>query len=365
MALLWCDGFDHYGNDETNLTDGPWAEIGGVHTLSTARPRTGTHSMRYTPTTVGFGIARRVFGAALTTAGASMAFYTPNLPSTNDLMALLRFRDAANADQVSIILQTTGAVAVYRGNASSGTLLATSTDLVTADSWNHLEAKVTIADAGSPGGAVEVRLNNVTIIDISGIDTQNTGNAETSQVCFLGKVSSGLLFGVSAIDWDDVFAWDTSGSQNNDFLGDQQVLTLFPNQDTAQADWTQNTGATEVSAIDEADPDDDTTYVAATAAAQVSEYELDDLPATVSAISAIQLTGRMKKTDAGTARVQQSLVSSAVGSPPAPAEFNGSDRNITTEYTYWPDISETDPATGAPWARAAVNSAKYKIERTA
>jgi len=66
----------------------------------------------------------------------------------------------------------------------------------------------------------------------------------------------------------------------------------------------------------------------------------------------------MKKTDAGAAKVQQSLVSGV-------SEFNGADRNITTAYTYWPDVSEQDPATGAPWTRTAFNAALYKIERTA
>lgn len=360
MALLWCDGFDHYGADENNMLDGPYAQAGW--TLSTTKARSGTHSLFSNWESAGNQILRRVFGAAKTTVGLGAAWYFPNLPDNNDRACIAEFRDAANNAQIHVTVQTTGAIEVKRGSFN-GTSLAVSTGLITADAWNHIEIKVRIAEAGSPGGAVEVRLNNVTIIDISGIDTQATANAETSQVAF-GDIS-GATPGSAGSYLDDLFAWDTSGSQNNDFLGDQQVLTLFPNQDTAQADWTQNTGATEVSAIDEASPDDDTTYVSAGSIGQISEYELGDLPATVSAISAIQLTGRMKKTDAGTARVQQSLVSSAVGSPAVPAEFNGADRNITTEYTYWPDISETDPATGAPWARAAFNSAKYKIERTA
>lgn len=364
MTLLWCDGFDHYGLAEANMLDGPYAEIHSKVTLETANPRAGTHHMRWTTGTSqnhqGF---RRVFGAALTTVGVGFAFYMPTVPSVNGRANLIVLRDAANADQIGVTVQSTGAIAVYRGSdETSATLLATSAVLATAGAYNHFEIKATIDNSA---GAVEIRLNNVTIIDISGVDTQNTGNAETSQCRILGKWSATVFGGVpSPFDCDDLFAWDTAGSYNNDFIGDHQVLTLWPDGDTAQTDWTRNTGSTDYEAIDEADPDDDTTYVEATAAAQISEYALDDLPSTVSAIAAVQLTGRMKKTDAGGSMVQQGLLSSDVGSPAAPAEYSGADRNITTAYTYWPDISEEDPATGAPWTRTAFNAALYKIERT-
>ena len=355
MTLLWCDGFDHYGLDENNMLDGLYAEVDTVvWNLSTANPRTGTHHMRWTSNTGENFRMRRVFGAALTTVGVGQAMYLPNLPTDNNRMLIFQLRDAANAMQLSFYIQSTGAIAVWKGSVL-GTLLATSTALMTAAAWNHIEIKATIDNAA---GAVEVRLNHVTVIDISGVDTQDTANAETSQVSWGKFAGSGVVPGVTNVDLDDVFAWDTLGADNNDFIGDHQVLTLWPNGDTAQTDWTRNAGATDYQAIDEADPDDDTTYVAATAAAQVSEYALDDLPATVSAIAAVQLTGRMKKTDAGAAKVQQSLVSGV-------SEFNGADRNITTAYTYWPDISEQDPATGAPWTRTALNAALYKIERTA
>ncbi len=359
MTLLWCEGFDHYGLAEANMLDGPWAEVDSPWELSTANPRTGTHHIR--KVSAGGAEAfhlRRVFGAALTTVGLGLAFYVPNLPTSNGRFQLCEFRDAANARQVTVYLQTTGAIAVYRGK-STGTLLATSTALATAAAHNHFEIKLTIDDST---GAAEVRLNNVTVIDISGVDTKNTSLTETSQVAWGMDIGNS---GVTNHDFDDFFAWDTNGSYNNDFIGDHQVLTLYPDGDTAQTDWTRNTGSTDESAIDEVDPDDDTTYVAATAAAEISEFSLDDLPSTVSAIAAVQLTGRMKKTDSGTATVQQGLLSSDVGSPAAPAEYSGADRNITTAYAYWPDISEEDPATGAPWTRTAFNAALYKIERTA
>ncbi len=362
MTLLWCDGFDHYGLDENNMLDGPWAEIlvPAVDRLkvSTALPRAGTHSLEFKldgTSSANPLFIRRVLGAPLATAGIGGAFYVTSLPVVNGALGIINFRDAANASQLTVCIQSTGAIAVYRGIAGD-TLLGTSTILMTAAAFNHIEVKVTIDD---DVGAVEVRLNNVTVLDLSGVDTQATGNAETSQIAIgrLGPTGAGSQ-NISRMYVDDVFAWDTTGSYNKDFIGDHQVITLWPNGDTGQTDWIRNTGSTDFETIDEADPDDDTTYVEADGSSQISEYDLDDLPSLVSSIAAVQPTARMKKTDAGGARVQQSLISGG-------SEFNGADRNITTFYTYWPDISEVDPNTSLPWTKTALDAALYKIERTA
>jgi hypothetical protein len=42
----------------------------------------------------------------------------------------------------------------------------------------------------------------------------------------------------------------------------------------------------------------------------------------------------------------------------------GADRPITTQYAYWWDVIENDPATAAPWTRAAVNAALLRLKRT-
>ncbi|MEG0818334.1 MAG: hypothetical protein RSG56_02725, partial [Brevundimonas sp.] len=59
----------------------------------------------------------------------------------------------------------------------------------------------------------------------------------------------------------------------------------------------------------------------------------------------------------GTTWVQQGIVS---GGDVA----LGLDRSITEAYTYWADVIEVDPDTGAPWTRAAYNASRRRFVKT-
>lgn len=344
MALLWCDGFDHYGTTG-NMTEGAWAAMSGA--LSSANPRTGTYHLRFT--TNG---ARRVLGGAKTTVGTGAAFYWSNLPNQNAQNAIFDFRDTANASNVTIVVQSTGTIAAYRGDRS--TLLGTSSSpVVTAESYQHIEAMVFFSNTV---GTVEVRVNGVTVLSLTGQDTVNTSNAECSQIIY-GAVNTGA----TTVDMDDLFTYDTNGSYNNTFIGDRRVLTLFPSADTIQADWSVTGAASGYQAIDDTTPDGDTTYIAAVSSGSpgtISEFEMGDLPDGISAISAVMLVGMMRKTEAGVANVQMSVISNDI-------ESHGTDRPITEIYTYYSDVFETDPNTAAPFTPTGVNNMQIKIERTA
>lgn len=359
MTLLFCDGFDHYGLTETNMEDGAYAQVdsaSGAFSLSTTNPRTGTHALRRGINTV-LNVARRVLGGAKTTVGQAVAVFFSQLPDGNDEYVLYDFRDTTNTVQVSIVVQSTGIIDVKRGPVSTGTSLGDSTTpAVVANAYQHIETVVTF---DSTVGAVEVRVNGVTVVSLAGVDTTNTSNQEASQVALVAGRNDGTATTGVTTDFDDYFCYDDTGSFNNTFIGDRRVLTLFPDADTAQADWTPLSGSG-FSNIDEADPDDDITYISAAAGsspALSSEFGMDDLPVGVSSISAVVLVNRMRKTDAGVANVQASIVSTST-------EAAGTDRALTEAYTYYHEVIETDPDTAAPFTPTAVDAALLKLERT-
>lgn len=360
MAVIFMDSFDHYGTDENNMTDGAYAQIDDIlstgFSLSTANPRTGSTALRRDISNA-VNVTRRVLGGAKTVVGQAVAAYFSQLP-TNDGYVIYDFRDASNDVQVSIVVNTTGVIEVFRGTRSGTSLGVSSTPAVVAEAYQHIETWATFDNVV---GEVEVRVNGVTVVAVSGVDTVATTNIECSQVALLGGPNSGsLVHGVST-DFDDYFVMDDSGSYINDFVGDRRVLTQFMNADTAQADWSLSTGADGYALIDEANPNDDTDYISTGAPGSpgpISEFEFEDLPAGVSTISAIAIVHRSRKTDAGTANVQTSIVSGS-------SEASGADRPMTEAYTYYHDIIEADPDTAAPFTPSAVNSAKFKIERTA
>lgn len=359
MSLIFCDGFDHYGTDEGNMTDGAYAEVdtgvASLWNLSTANPRTGTHHLRK-GTSTGAQVVRRVLGTTKTTVGQACVTYFNQLPTVNNAYVLYDFRDAGNNIQVSVVVQSTGIIDVKSGTMLGTSLGDSGTPAVVAEAYQHIETLVTIGGSGS----VEVRVNGVTVVSLTGVNTNPQGTDECSQVALIAGNNTGATSHNVTTDIDDYFVYDDTGSFNNDFIGDRRVLTLFPNGDTAQADWSVTGAVNGFEAIDEADPDDDTTYISTGSGGSpgpVSEFDLDDLPTGVSAVSALVIVNRSKKTDAGDANTQLSIISGA-------SEANGADRPITEAYTYYHDVIETDPATGAPFTPSAVDAAQLKIERT-
>lgn len=357
MALLWMDGFDHYGSGASGrlaMLDGVWAEISSAFLPDVSNPRTGTYSLRALST--GINTNRRVLGGAKTVVGLGAAFFLSALPGSNDSLRVFDFRDASNVVQVSLYIQSTGTIVAYRG--TTATLLGTTASpAIVAGAFQHVEARILFSQTV---GTIEVRVNGVTVLNLTGLDTVASALVECSQVSVGGSLSN---IGNITQDIDDAFAWDDTGVSVNDFQGDRRVRTTFPDADTAVADWTAEGAASGYDCINDAAPDEDATYIAAAplvgspATPLLSEFGLQNL-SNVGSIAAVQTYIRMRKTEAGDANVTASMLSGSSAS-------DGGDRAITEAYTYWMDVHELNPGTGNPWSETTFNAAKLRIARTA
>lgn len=353
--ILWAEGFDHYGDTEANMLAGAWAQVDIGFSLDTTQARTGSRSLHAGGSNT--GTLRRVLGDSFTRVGIAMAVRFNGLPGNNANCQLIQFRDGFNVVQISIVVQSTGKIAIYNAAADNTQpvlhLLAESTVLVQAGGWNHIEAWV---DVDGADGAVEVRLNEVTAVTANGVNTDPTGAGEISQ---FACTTSGDIS--SADKWiDDLIAAEGSSSDsgfNSDFIGDRKVFTDFPDADTAEVDWTPSSGPNRFAMVDEPDPDGDATYDEAAVEGDVMGLSFPDLPADVVSVQAVQLVHLSRKTDAGPCDIQGAVQSSG-------DEDQGADRPMTTAYTLYGDVFETDPHTGLPWTRAAVNAMTATLTRT-
>lgn len=364
MSLLWMDGFDHYGagaDGPLAMLDGVYAEVDNNLTTAVTHARTGTYSAVCGSGAGQAGSMRRIFGEAKASAGVGFALWPEEIPAINDSCYLVAFCDTGNVGQVIFILQSTGKVSAYRctgTNVAIGTLLAESADgAIVASAFQHFEAAVTVSQTA---GTVEARVNGVTVLSASGLDTAATANVETSQVRVHGRLGASTV----VMHIDDLFAWDTAGAQNNYFLGDRRVRTFFPNADTAVADWSLTGAAAGYDCINDAAPDEDTTYLSAVplvgspVTPLVSEFGLENPPSTIGAVAAVQTYVRARKTQAGDGDMQVSMLSGSSASA-------GADRPLTEQYTYWTDVHELNPDTGTPWNESSLTSAKIRLSRTA
>lgn len=354
MALLWMDGFDHYGYNASpgaaNMLRGIWADVNGNYPVSN-RFRTGTGSARIFIQP--FGEFRRIFGGEKEVVGLGYAFYFDSLPFTIYNGNMVQFKTAANAVVGSLHVTNTGAVMYSRTGYPTEEVARSADGVVVAAAWQHIEIKAKIHPTD---GAVEVRVNGVTVLAVSG---QNTGPSVPSQVSFGIRHGGGAAATGDHQFWvDDLFAWDDSGDANNDFIGDKRVGLIIPNDDTAQSDWTPVGSGTGFGAISEIPQDADATYIETQDVGHVSEFELQDVVGDIGAISAVQTYVIQRKTVAGVCNTQVGLISDS-------AETLGADRPITEQYTYYADVFETDPNTAAPWTKTGLSAARLKIERAA
>lgn len=234
-----------------------------------------------------------------------------------------------------------------RGSAG-GTVLATSVQTLPTASFSYIELKATIH---SSTGAYELRVNGVTWVSGTGANTQSTANATTNQI-LVGPAAS-LSASLSRY-YDDLYICDTSGSTNNDFLGDCRVDTLLPNADGTYTDFTPNSGSNHYSRVAEGAPDT-TTYVTSSTVDQKDTYAFQDLTAVTGTIKGIQVNNAALKDDAGArsiANVVRSGTTDAVGSTVA----------LSTSQLIYSSVHETDPNTSAAWTESGVNSMQAGVK---
>lgn len=344
--LIWFDGFDHYGANRLPMLDGPYLEVAASATLSTAQVRTGARSLLLSASQL---LLRKGLGGDRERVGIGAAWYFTTMPTNNTDCRLYEWRDTANTQHVTLVLNSDGSLQFKLGTGGGTNIGPQSAQVISAASWNHIEAAVTFSNTT---GTVECRVNGVVVISAVGLDTVNTANVTCTQVGIFNRNSASA--GTAHVD--DLFIWDNLGTINRDFIGDKRVYTLTPNAATAVASFTANTGTTH-GAIAEIPPDDDTTYITATTIGSESQFELTDLPGEVVTVSGVMTLPRMRKTDAGNMFVTTGLVSGAY-------EVFGADRAITTAYAYYGDIFERNPANGAAWSPAAVNACLLRLAVT-
>lgn len=359
MSIIWAEGFDHYGDGSVGnggrdyMLAGAWAEFSWANGVAprviNTQARTGAYSLKIEHNALATDSprCRRVLGSSQIVVGCASGWYFTALPDANAGWGF-EWRNNSNQCIVFLAVESDGAIGMYKG--ASRTHVASSDPVITAAAWQHIEAKLTI---DSVVGACEVRVNDVTVLSVTDEDFGSAGATQMSFGMPAGETGSG-----NTVYLDDVVVWNDSGSDNNDFIGQCRVTTLYSTADTAQSDWTRNTGSDDYAAIDDNPPDADTTYISSNVLNDVSEFEFPDTPPETDNIKAIYIPVMAKLADAGVGDIQVSMVSGV-------EVALGPEQTLTTAYTYWPNVFERDPDTDAPWTKSGVEAALVRIEKVA
>lgn len=345
MALIGFDGFDHYSSNPVidlrvtpfGLT-GTWAITGTVPAIVRQAGLLGGFALTNGgPSFV--TTATLVLGANYTTFIIGHRYLIDN--PVDAIQEIMHFDDGATT-QCGLSVDATGHLFFWR--ATSATVLATSTARLFAGSWYMIEAKVTIDNAA---GSFEVRLDGVTVLSASGVDTQNGANAYINQL-----VRFFVPGDASAID--DLYMCDTTGpAPYNDFLGIVRVETLFVTTNNSVT-WTP-LASTNASQVDEVAMDSDTTYnsISTTGIDTFNHGALSSTPVT---IFQADILSAARKTDVGILQYRNRLISGG-------STASGATSGLATVYQYVRDSYQLDPNTSATWASTDLNATKIGYER--
>jgi hypothetical protein len=334
MALLFCDGFDHYASADIPAK---YSSVVGAWTVgATGRTSNG-----------------------ITTSSSPSNSLCKSIPSSSTLIAgvasksgaggssgiLFQFSDStAPTSQIAIQINTSYQIFVSLGNVaamfySGGTILGVSAPIYSQSTYYYIEAKVVFSTTTT--GSVTVKVNGNTVIALTGIRTTVSSNAFANTV-YLGAPGAYQI----GQTYDDYYICDGTGSANNDFLGNISVATLYPTGAGRVTGFTNTGGASNNASVANSTPDGDTSYVDSGTASTVDAYTLGTLSATGKSVVGVQLVA-----DAKNQGSPNNVLSVGVGNGTTES-FDSGTAPPSGSYGMITRTLDTNPLTSAAWAVA-------------
>ncbi len=268
MSRIWMCGFEQ---DSTEVFD----YLETTPFISSVAPRSGTYHLR-TPndgwrrgrvdlTPLRAEIFVRVYAKTVT-----------NTPAAASVWFLLVDGNGVN------LLSITETGQVWLGSVTVGVDKGNAGPLTT--SYAMWEIRLLVDNAA---GLLDVRVDGVSVVSDSGIDTRE-GAVDTVGFMWLGNVSADVQ---DSKDFDDVAVNNTLSSFNNSWCGKGAILGCVSIDDGAANDLSRfpDTGEANWEDVDERPPDDDTTYVFATAVEQSEYYDVTSMESTHGVTRATQV----------------------------------------------------------------------------
>src|SRR3972149_1954638 len=246
-------------------------------------------------------------------------------------------------DLGSIRYNATGRIELY---TSTGTLVATSTNSLTLDTWYNLEWRVNIHDTT---GVLEVKVDGTVWVTFSG-DTKPGADTTFDTLIFRAGGTGG-----PNNYYDDLAFNDTTGGVDDGYPGDGKGGILGPN---AAGDVTQLTpsAGSNYQNVDEIPPDSDTTYNSSSTATQYDLYNLTTFTIAGNTVLRVWAECRAREETAAGDSIKVGLKTNSV-------EYAGSAQEVTSSYARYAGTNyATNPQTLAAWTQAEIDALQARFE---
>lgn len=351
MSLLLLEGFDD------GLYLNRWVLDGNAPTFPASRPGSG-NGFRHAGGSGDNFIKRNLPAGdqhATLTAGfvQSVDGYAAGITATDLQRAKLAhwMGDAGTVFHVTLSIDNVGALRVWRGLSGTGTQLgATAVGLIKLNTFHYIEMLVTLSDAA---GVIQLWVDNVQVLNLSGLDTKNAGAGAVFDAFSLGWEQTNPNTPI----WDDFYLTNGNGAAPyNGRLGDLVIETRLPNGNGNSSGWTGSDGNSvdNYLLVDENPHNSDTDYVVSAADALLDLYTFQDLAAAAGNIRGVMASGVVRHEGVGDNYRLMTRISGA--------NFNGAVQAAPASYAEGWEIWQLSPATANHWTVAEVNGAEFGME---
>jgi hypothetical protein len=278
-----------------------------------------------------------------------------------------------NDPHILVALNPTGTFYAIRGTASvSDHIIGESAQGLLSNTWMYVEIKWLLH---ATAGTLEIRVNGIPVLNVSGVNTLGSDIGGGIGSSGLGVWQNVRLLSVDStiagsganltyplvVRMCDLYLADlttAAPADVSDFLGDGVVETIMPNGVGASTGWTPTGTAANWDAVDDHGvPDDDSTYIRATAPGPLDVYQFEDI-ATDVVVKGVQVSVLARKETDGSAAV-------------APVVHQGSTDYLgltqgVANILYDRYIKQTwdlNPASGAKFLASEINSGQFGVKK--
>lgn len=337
-SLIYMEGFDLYNSNATDIGFGSKVSMGYSPQVLMAAGRFGGQCLK-----IDGGGGYETQWLTLPSSIPLLGTFTYGFAFKRGAFTAraLDLWNAGGSTIVSIHANSDGSLTVYKDGFST-VVGTTATGFVATNAWSYIELTFTLHTSA---GVCKLWVDGVQALNLTGVNTIGGNSAPITRLNY-PETGSGPTY------FDDVYIRDDATR-----YGSCRIEALQPTTDVAGGNFTQSTGASVASCVDEIISNGDTDYGSASAVNDRQLFELTDLIGAADTVFAVQVVTNARKVDAA-GRAIRHIISN--GS----AEIIGSsDKVLGTTYNFHDTIYETAPDAGS-WSLAKVNALKAGIKVT-
>lgn len=222
-----------------------------------------------------------------------------------------------------------------------------------SNAWFYLEVGATMASGTS--GSVTVKVNEVTVLTLTGINTNSAYNTNSQPIAIVmfNQTANDVVNGqMGPLNVAHYYFADTTGSAPwNTFLGDVRVQTLLPTGAGSSTAFTPTGESANWQVAALTPPTPLSIYNSSSTVGATDLFAMTAMDSQETNIIGVQVKALVYKTEAG-ART----VATVIKSGSQTLQGTALSPNLTPQFIR--SIYQTDPNTNAQWTQSAVNAAQ-------